>query len=263
MNKKKQLLCCGALLVAGLCLGSALLWKVSDWSFGCKETDFSPWTAVETMQTVGQENPQEKRVFLTFDDGPSSTTEQILKVLKEKDVKATFFVVGAENNEPHFPLLETMQQEGHAVALHSYSHEYSKIYSSTAAYWEDIQQLIEKISPYLHQNPTWLRFPGGSSNTVSRKYGGSGLMEKLTQQAEEKGYHSLDWNVSAEDAVGKRKSPDTILQNIIKESKGKNTCVVLMHDTKATKSTAEALPAIIDWYKEQGYRFCTVEQENP
>ncbi len=230
---------------------------------GCRAEDFSPWTAVESAHTIGTGDTQEKRVFLTFDDGPSELTESVLDILKEKQVTASFFVIAAEGNEPYLPLLQRTQQEGHTVALHTCSHDYKQIYTSTAAFWQDIDQLKEKISPYLVNQPVWLRFPGGSTNTVSHKYGGSGLMEKLEQQATEKGYQVLDWNVSAEDSVGKKATPDAILQRIIKDSEGKNTCVVLMHDSKINKTTVQALPDIIEWYQQQGYRFCTLSQETP
>ena len=109
----------------------------------------------------------------------------------------------------------------------------------------------------------WLRFPGGSTNTVSHRYGGSEIMKTLKRQAAEKGYRYLDWNVCAEDAVGGHPSAREIYENVIGEAKGQSTCVVLMHDTKATKTTAQALPDIIDWFRENGYEFCTVSQMPP
>ena len=104
-----------------------------------------------------------------------------------------------------------------------------------------------------------LRFPGGSTNTVSRRYGGSDIMKTLMRQAEEKGYRYVDWNVCAEDAVGGSKSPETIYNNIIHDVDKKNTCVVLMHDAKTNQATADALPDIIDWFRNTGFRFDTVE----
>lgn len=184
-----------------------------------------------------------------------------MDVLKEKGVPATFFVIAAPNNEENMPTIQRAVEEGHQIALHSCSHEYKKIYSSPAAYWADIKQLREKISPYVDvESIHWLRFPGGSTNTVSHRYGGSGIMKSLKAEAEEKGYHYVDWNVCAEDAVGGHPSADTIYNNVIREAKGHDTCVVLMHDTKATKTTAEALPQIIDWFTEQGYRFCKIDE---
>lgn len=206
-----------------------------------------------------QSVPEEKVVYLTFDDGPSATTEVILDVLKDKGVPATFFVIAAENNEKYLPILERTVAEGHLVALHTASHEYKEIYQSPEAYWADIEKLKEAIAPYVPDPPKYLRFPGGSTNTVSRKYGGSDIMKRLKMQAEEKGYTSVDWNVCAEDAVGGHPSAQTIYNNVVREVGEQSTCVVLMHDSKAQKNTAAALPDIIEWFKNAGYRFDTVD----
>lgn len=232
----------------------------------CRMEDLSPWPAplpFDTPAAAPSPAPAEKRVFLTFDDGPSEYTEDILDILKEKQAVASFFVIAAENNQEYLPLLQRIEQEGHTIALHSCTHDYAQIYTSTAAYWQDIEQLKQAISPYITTPPVWLRFPGGSTNTVSRKYGGSGLMEKLNEQAAEKGYKVLDWNVCANDAVGANPSADKILRTVQKDSEGLSTCVVLLHDTKQTKTTVEALPAMIDWYAQQGFRFCALGQEAP
>ena len=176
---------------------------------------------------------------------------------------ASFFVIAAENNQEYLPILRRIEQEGHTIALHSCTHDYRQIYSSTAAFWQDIEQLKQAISPYITTPPEWLRFPGGSTNTVSRKYGGSSLMEKLNQQAGEKGYKVLDWNVCANDAVGGHPSAGKILRTVQEGSKDLSTCVVLLHDTKQTKTTVEALPSMIDWYAQQGYRFCALGTDVP
>lgn len=250
------LVCCAA--AAG-----AMLWAARPATVGCSQKDLTriPVAGVVAPANSGSEVPQEKRVFLTFDDGPSKTTEKILDVLKEKGVPATFFVIAAPNNEENMPTIQRAVEEGHQIALHSCSHEYKEIYNSPAAYWADIKQLREKISPYVDvESIHWLRFPGGSTNTVSHRYGGSNIMKSLKAEAAEKGYRYVDWNVCAEDAVGGHPSADTIYNNVIREAKGHDTCVVLMHDTKATKTTAEALPRIIDWFTEQGYQFCKIDE---
>ena len=202
---------------------------------------------------------EEKVVYLTFDDGPSPTTELILDVLKDKGVPATFFVIAAENNKKDLPILARTVAEGHLVALHTASHEYKDIYASPEAYWADIEKLKEAIAPYVPQPAMYLRFPGGSTNTVSRKYGGSDIMKRLKLLAEEKGYTSVDWNVCAEDAVGGHPSAETIYNNVVREVGEQTTCVVLMHDSKTQKNTAAALPDIIEWFQRAGYRFDTVD----
>lgn len=200
-------------------------------------------------------------VCLTFDDGPSRTTSAVLEVLAAEEVPATFFVVANESNERYLPLIRQAQQAGHEIALHSASHRYSDIYRSTGAFWADIELLRQRIAPYADAAAiACLRFPGGSTNTVSRKYGGDAIMQDLKAQAEARGWRWVDWNVSAEDAAGKKLSAEEICRNVTRGSEGRDRCIVLMHDSATTGTTAEALPAIIRWYKENGYAFCTVTQ---
>ena len=200
-------------------------------------------------------------VCLTFDDGPSRTTPAVLEALADEEVPATFFVVANENNERYLPLIRQAQQAGHEIALHSASHRYSDIYRSTDAFWADIELLRQRIAPYADAAAiACLRFPGGSTNTVSRKYGGDAIMQDLKAQAEARGWRWVDWNVSAEDAAGKKLSAEEICRNVTRGSEGRDRCIVLMHDSATTGTTAEALPAIIRWYKENGYAFCTVSQ---
>ena len=200
-------------------------------------------------------------VCLTFDDGPSRTTPAVLAALEEAEVPATFFVVANENNESYLPLIRQAAQAGCEIALHSASHRYSDIYRSADAFWEDIALLRQRIAPYVDDGEVrCLRFPGGSTNTVSRKYGGDALMGQLKEQAEEQGWRWVDWNVSAEDTAGKKLSAEEVCRNVTGGSAGLERCIVLMHDSATTGTTAEALPSIIRWYKEEGYAFCTVSQ---
>ncbi len=202
----------------------------------------------------------ELRVCLTFDDGPSKTTKAVLDTLAAEKVPATFFVVATGYNNDYLPLIQRACSEGHQIALHSATHEYSEIYQSTEAFWKDIELLCERISPYVDVSGIrCLRFPGGSTNTVSRKYGGKSVMSELKAQAEERGYHWVDWNVCAEDAVGGHLSSSKVYQNVVHEVNDQKTCIVLMHDSATTGTTAEALPDIIAWFREQGYTFCTVD----
>ena len=207
------------------------------------------------------ENARAKWVCLTFDDGPSPNTEPLLEILAREKVPATFFVCAQDINRDYLPLVRTIAQQGHQVAMHSASHQYAQIYRSTDAFWQDIKALRQALEPYLNLGDlTWLRFPGGSTNTVSHRYGGRRIMEQLKEQTGEKGWHWIDWNVCGEDATAAHPDAAQILRNIQQDAQDKNTCVVLLHDTKATGETVEALPGIIEWFKGQGFRFCTVAQ---
>ena len=238
---------------------------------GCTQQDLTPVpdtsalcpAAAAFADNAGSAQP-EKWVCLTFDDGPSRTTPAVLAALDAAGVHGTFFVVATGYNEKYLPLLTQAAAAGHQIALHSASHEYSDIYGSSDAYWEDIALLKERIAPYVDvESIRYLRFPGGSTNTVSRRYGGKGLMKQLKAEVEQKGLQWVDWNVCAEDAVGGHPSADTIYRNVVRETGQQTNCIVLMHDSASTRTTAEALPDIIQWYTDNGYTFLTVAEALP
>ena len=171
---------------------------------GCQAQDLTPAPdtsmlspavsalAQEQQEPAAQPLP-EKWVCLTFDDGPSKTTPDVLSALNAAGVHGTFFVVATDYNEKYLPLLTEAVSAGHQIALHSASHEYSDIYRSSDAYWEDIALLKERIAPYVDaESIRYLRFPGGSTNTVSRRYGGKGLMKQLKAEGEQKGWQWVD-----------------------------------------------------------------------
>ena len=264
-----------ALLLAGAAAGFGLgLFFAVPAGPGCQESDLtpvpdtgfvSPAPEAAPASSLPQEEPMpEKWVCLTFDDGPSKTTPAVLDALNTAGVKATFFVVATGYNEKYLPLLTQAAAAGHQIALHSASHEYSDIYRSSAAYWKDIALLKQRIAPYVDaESIRYLRFPGGSTNTVSRRYGGKGLMPQLKTEVEQRGWQWVDWNVCAEDAVGGHPSADTIYRNVVRETGEQTHCVVLMHDSATTHTTAEALPDIIRWYADNGYTFLTVAEALP
>ena len=238
---------------------------------GCTQQDLTPVpdtsalcpAAAAFADNAGSAQP-EKWVCLTFDDGPSRTTPAVLTALDAAGVHGTFFVVATGYNEKYLPLLTQAAAAGHQIALHSASHEYSDIYDSSEAYWADIALLKERIAPYVDaESIRYLRFPGGSTNTVSRRYGGRELMKQLKSEVEQKGWQWVDWNVCAEDAVGGHPSADAIYRNVVRETGQQTNCIVLMHDSATTRTTAEALPDIIRWYADNGYTFLTVAEALP
>ena len=274
MKVQKKFLLQGAILLfLGLGLGFGLgSFSASAPVIGCRENDLTPIPDEGFVSPAASEvpagsvpetppAPPDKWVCLTFDDGPSKTTPDVLSALDRAGVKATFFVVATGNNDKYLPLISEAAAAGHQIALHSASHEYSDIYQNADAYWKDIDLLKERLSPYVQADGLrYLRFPGGSTNTVSRRYGGRGLMQQLKEEVTAKGYAYVDWNVCAEDAVGGKPSAGTIFRNIVRETGEQTQCIVLMHDSATTRTTAEALPDIIQWYKDNGFAFLTVEQ---
>lgn len=198
-------------------------------------------------------------IYLTFDDGPSSKiTPQILDVLKEKGVKATFFILNY--NSTGEAIVKREIAEGHTVGIHGYSHEYKEIYKSEEAYMENITKLQAKIKASTGYNATITRFPGGSSNKVSKF--NPGIMTRLSKLVVERGYKYFDWNVSSGDAGG-AKSADDVYNNVIKGLSKSKQNVVLMHDTNAKSMTLKALPRIIDYGLANGYRFERITESTP
>ena len=199
-------------------------------------------------------------IYLTFDDGPSSTiTPKVLDILKKENIKATFFVLNySKSNEK---LIKRIVKEGHTIGIHGYSHDYSKIYKSKTAFWNNVYTLQEKIKKSTGVKTMYMRFPGGSSNTVSRKYY-KGIMTELTGAVLGKGFRYYDWNVCAEDAGSAKNSTD-VYNNVIKNLSKKRGNMVLMHDFAGNKKGLEALPKIIKYAKKHGYKFAKVDDTTP
>lgn len=189
-----------------------------------------------------------KTVYLTFDDGPSSYTPQVLDVLDKYGVKATFFV---KNGGSYNYVMKEIVDRGHQIALHTYSHDYAKIYSSDEAYFNDLQKISNLVYEQTGVTANVLRFPGGSSNTVSKKYS-KGIMSRLTDSVVEKGYVYFDWNCTNGDADGAN-TVQKQLNYCSQYPKSASRIVVLMHDTK--KVTLESLPKIIEYYQSCGMQF--------
>ncbi len=198
-------------------------------------------------------------IYLTFDDGPQSgTTDKILNVLKEEGVKATFFVTCKGPDS----LILREYKEGHAIALHTATHNYAQVYASVNSYYADLNQVSSRVKRITGLDSKIIRFPGGSSNTVSRRYQ-QGIMSFLTKDVLSRGYHYFDWNVDADDAVGcvKSASPACVYNNVTKRlSKNRNN-IVLMHDVKPY--TANALRDIIKYAKNNGYTFKKIDMSTP
>ena len=193
-------------------------------------------------------------VYLTFDDGPSEgVTNVILDILKEEGIKATFFVTC---RGPDY-LIKRMYDEGHTVALHTCSHEYSQIYSSVDNYFDDLNRISNRVTNITGVEAKIIRFPGGSSNTVSRSYS-YGIMSTLTSMVLDKGYRYFDWNVDSKDAGGANYSYQ-VYSNVVNGLSHDRPNVVLMHDIKG--QTRDALRDIITYAKSEGYLFGRLEND--
>lgn len=181
-----------------------------------------------------------RKVYLTFDDGPSSNTGRILDILAEYDVKATFFVVG-KTEEKYQSLYKRIVEEGHTLAMHSYSHKYNEIYQSRESYVEDLTKLQEFLYETTGVWCRYCRFPGGSSNTVSRVD-----MHELIAYLEEQDMSYFDWNVSSGDASAAYISPEAVVRNSTATLSEFQEAIILLHDAVDKDSTVQALPGLIE-----------------
>lgn len=199
-------------------------------------------------------NPGNRVIYLTFDDGPGPYTMELLELLDSYDVQATFFVM----DNGYYDVLREITARGHAIGVHSVTHSYRKIYASPEAFFTDLygmQDIIEEQTGV----KTWLmRFPGGSSNEVSRF--NPGIMTTLTAAVEEAGFHYFDWNVDSNDAGG-AKTARTVFQNVVNGVQNQNVSVVLQHDVQ--RFSVDAVEDILIWGFEHGYTFLPLDESSP
>lgn len=186
------------------------------------------------------------KVYLSFDDGPSTNTAEILDILDDYGVKATFFVQGKEDDSSK-NLLKRIADEGHTIGMHSYSHSYGKIYSSLDSFAEDIQLIKDYIFTNTGIDTYYYRFPGGSSNGVSKA-----KLKELINYLNDNDIKYFDWNVSSQDAASPPLSPDTIVENVMKDVVRYKTSIVLLHDADEKDTTVKALPLLIEKLRDEG-----------
>lgn len=195
-------------------------------------------------------------IYLTFDDGPGADTARLLDILKAKDVKATFFVTGVGDDA----LIKREYDEGHTVGLHSFTHRYNVIYTSVAAYFDDLNQVATRVKNITGEDAKLIRFPGGSSNTVSARYdGGARIMSTLVNEVQNRGYQYFDWNISSGDAGGANTADEVFVNVAAHLKEGPN--VVLQHDIKSY--SVDAVERIIDHGLSNGYIFMPLTTSSP
>lgn len=208
------------------------------------------------IQNPDTVTPDSKTIYLTFDDGPGPYTGRLLDVLAKYNAKATFFVTGA--NPKYYDQIGRAYHEGHAVGVHTYSHNYRSIYSSEEAFFQDFNAVQDLIYAQTGSYTQISRFPGGSSNTVSSF--NPGIMTSLAGALTDLGYQYFDWNVSSGDA-GETTDTDTVAANIINGCAGRKTSVVLQHDIK--DYSVNAVEQVLIWGINNGYVFRALDASSP
>ena len=209
----------------------------------------------EQKQEEKQKDRQPKKVlYLTFDDGPSAeNTDKVLDVLKEKNVKATFFVIG-EYVRKNPETAKRIAKEGHAIGIHCDVHDYSLLYRSVDSYIEDFEKASETVYQVTGVRTRLFRFPGGSVNAYNK-----GVREDIIAEMEKRGYIYFDWNASLEDASGGEKTPEELVRNAVDTALGRKKVVLLAHDR--VEATALALEALIEAFPDYRMEVLTVDVE--
>ena len=198
--------------------------------------------------------PRGKVIYLTFDDGPGYRTPDLLDVLKKYNVKATFFVM----NTDYVSTIKRIVKEGHAIGIHTESHNYRKIYASESSYFKDLNKMKKIIKNLTGVETTLIRFPGGSSNTVSSF--NRGIMTRLAKKVQQEGYQYFDWNVDSNDAGGAYTSKQ-VFNNVVNGVKNRKISIVLQHDIRGF--SVDAVENIIVWGLKNGYTFLPLDSTSP
>lgn len=216
--------------------------------------------AVDPARTDWNYEPgEQKTVYLTFDDGPSAHTQEVLDILDAYGIKATFFVTAI--NPDYLDMIGECYRRGHTIGMHTYSHDYAQVYASYDAYWADLNAIAAIVQEQIGYVPCFIRFPGGSSNTVSRDYC-AGIMSTLAEDVLAKGYQYFDWDASCGD--GAEHTADELVDATIADtSYGYTSIVFLMHDGAEKATTVEALPRIIEYFQSEGYTFAPLDRSTP
>ena len=203
-------------------------------------------------QTLNLTDYSDNTIYLTFDDGPSPRTPEVLQILEEKDVKATFFVVG-QNDEQSYQWMRDIVAEGHTLGMHSYTHQYKTIYTDVESFLDDMYKMYTQIKDVTGVAPTVFRFPGGSINAYN-----TGINQEIISEMLRRGFVPYDWNISSEDAATTPPTASVIVSSVVRQANNVSRGVVLMHDSDYKYTTVEALPTMIDQLREQGFEFSAI-----
>ncbi len=212
---------------------------------------------IGNLENTTEDITETKKVYLTFDDGPSIYTDEILDILAENNVKATFFVIGRED-ESYWPYYQRIVDDGHTLGMHSYTHVYCDIYSSKEDFINDVDTLSDFLYERTGVRSKIYRFPGGSSNSVCNI-----PMEELVEYLDEQDIEYYDWNALNGDAVTKDLSPWKLVDNIMYDVRKHENSIVLMHDLQSRHTTVESLQLLIDTLKSEGYEILPIDENTP
>ena len=205
------------------------------------------------VESNSKDSVQKKVCYLTFDDGPSKNSGQILDILEEYDAKATFFMIGSEIREENREIIERIVKDGHAIGLHSNVHRFEKLYAGVDVCVRDFEAQYELLKEEYGIDTKIFRFPGGSACSYM-----NGQRHAYIDAMREKGYVGFDWHVSGEDSYG-NPTVWSIQKNIFEYIDGYESPIILLHDINTGDATVDALPGILERLHSEGYLFATLE----
>lgn len=201
----------------------------------------------------GDISAKKKVIYLTFDDGPSVVTDKVLDILKENDVKATFFLIGNQI-EGYEDMVRRINKEGHSIGLHSYTHNFKKIYSNKDNFMKEMYESRDEIKKVAGVSTNILRFPGGSSKRLN---------DEIFNLLHSCNFKIYDWNMCVSDGLRPKTAPNKLFEEATKGETKPNPIILLMHCDYMHKNTCEALPSIINYYKKAGYEFRVIDEGTP
>ena len=260
---------CITLLILPTILSTFLLFKVfslekeitrlSDEKTKTEQQDTVQAKLKEEPQQTSQptEAPKQKKVYLTFDDGPGTETEKILDVLKKKDVKATFFVTGKEDDTSK-KIIKRIVKDGHTLGMHSYSHIFDEVYESEKAFTKDLDKIYQYLKDITGTSPEWYRFPGGSSTQNIDL-----PIQTFIDVLDHKNISYMDWNVISPDISNSSATKEQVVSGIVDGVSQFETSVVLMYDSADKPLTVKALPLIIKKLKQENYELLPIDSDTP
>ena len=211
--------------------------------------------SVQTGNFSKEDQADKKIAYLSFDDGPSEITPDILDTLKKKNAKATFFLVGNEITAEREAIVKRELEEGHSIGIHTFSHKKNELYCDETFFFQDFDQCRDRIREVTGITPTLHRFPWGSNNNYVCP-----IVDNLIQKLATQNVKSFDWNVSGEDSLGTNVPKAVIYRNVAKDLERYDQPIILLHDSNTMKNTSAVLGEIIDLIVEKGYSFGTLDE---
>lgn len=208
---------------------------------------------IKATKVEAEETEDNKIIYLTFDDGPSVMTDIVLDILKEQDIKATFFLIGNQIADQK-AVTKRIYEEGHSIGLHTFTHKFNRIYPNRQNFMKEMKQCQNEIYSVTGIRPNIIRFPGGSYKRLSKSF---------LNTLHDNNFRVYDWNAYISDGINYKTPVSKLVNEATKTTVSEYPIVLLMHCDYMHKNTCKALPIIIKYYKDKGFQFKTITEDTP